>query len=857
MGKVGKILGVAALIALAVFTPYLAPIIGGFIGLTGFLATAVGSIILAAGILAIQMLMRPGSPSMDAGRVNVKIAEPERWLNAGIARQGGAVLYAEFDSAGNLWYLVVHSDSILVNALQYYLDDEPVTLSGNVVQEKEFRLKTNKDKDPADADGTGAGYVSIWTTTYTLADPTPPGLSAFKTANPLWTNDHKLVGTTYSVVKMGALKAEHRYKIYKWRGPLGLGEPAISIVGEWSLPYDPRTETYAFTRNPILIWAWFRTHRYGRNKSFDSINWDRVAEQANICDQIVTGISGSHVRYECGVGIVESKERHAAEQEIMLSCDGQLFFDDDGKCWMRAGYYTSATLSLSRNRDIVAMESVEATNGESETQGVIVRYTDPDSKYIAQPCAPWYNPLYYNEGEAAQFLVVTILTCQNHNQAMRLAKGIGMRSQPLHKIVPTVGLRGLRARQERIVNINYDNTFAGEYEIVTPVEVDESGLFCGWGSVPIDENRWTLLPGEEKAKGSVSSGPIADPLDPPTVTTVDYRNGRIEAVFTAPAREDVSYRFQYIAADDVASDEWLEMTVDMDALIAYSDALPPGIEYLVHYRSVTLGGRVSDWSDPPTELGYSLSAGGLLQQTIYNSYIFEVAQGVAVITIASDGTLTIDDHHRVYNDGHPSVAVDGDVIATGLAVADERAISYDDLGRLGGAVTYTLHEGDAEARSTLVNPGRHYVGYFVVPSSGSSSGGGGGIPGGGGFCVTTDTPILMANVDHDEPGMQKVAGDLKVGDWLWTQHEITLAYGAYQIEAISFIEQPVYSAPGLPRATAAHRFWRDGDWQRMDGLGEPDGTATVAKITVQDAHTYISAGVLSHNAKDSEPEEPI
>lgn len=856
MGAVGKIIGTVAMLAVAVAAPYLAPAIGQFLGFTGFLATAIGSIVLAAGVLAIQTLMRPSAPTLDAGRVNVRIAEPERWLNAGIARQGGAVLYAEFDSAGNLWYLVVHSDSILVNALQYYLDDEPVSLSGNTVTNKEFRLKSNKDKDPATVDGEGTGYVQIWTTTYSPSDPTPPAIAAFKAANPLWTNDHKLVGTTYSVVKMSALAVEHRYKIYKWRGPLGLGEPAVSIVGEWSLPYDPRTDTNAFTRNPVLIWAWFRTQRYGRNKSVDSINWDKVAEQADICDQMVTGISGSHVRYQCGFGAPESKERIAAEQEIMLSCDGQLVFDDDGKCWLRVGHYTAPTLSLNRNRDIVALESVEATNGESETQGVIVRYTDPDSKYIAQPSAPWYNPLYYVHGEAAQFLVVDILTCQDHNQAMRLAKGIGMRSQPLHKVVPTAGLRGLKARQERIVNLNYDNTFAGDYEIVTPVEVDEIGVFCGFGAVPVDEDRWTLLEGEEKAKGTSATGPSAPSIDAPVVTSVAYRNGRIEAAFDAPTRDDVFYRFQYIAEADLASDEWLEMTVDMGAQIAYSDALPPGIEYLVHYRTVTSGGRVSEWSDPPTELGYSLSAGGALQQAVYNSYILEVAQGVAVVTIASDGTLTIDDHTRRYNDGHVDVAVTGDVIATGLSIGDERAIAYDDINRVGGSVTYNLYDDDAEAHATLTNPGRHYVGYFVVPSSGSSGGGGGGVPGGGGFCVTTDTPILMANVNRDGRGMEKVAGDLKVGDWLWTQYDPdaspSLKWGAYQVEAISFANEPVYRADGLPRATAQHRFWIDGQWRTMETLGEPDGTATVAKITVRDAHTYISAGVLSHNVKPLE-----
>src|SRR5690606_12921784 len=99
------------------------------------------------------------------------------------------------------------------------------------VVQKDYRLQNNKNKDPATADGTGVGYIQIWTTSYSESNPTPPRISALDAAFPSkWTSDHRLVGTTFSVVKMGALPLEHRYKIYKGRGPLGLGEWAISLV---------------------------------------------------------------------------------------------------------------------------------------------------------------------------------------------------------------------------------------------------------------------------------------------------------------------------------------------------------------------------------------------------------------------------------------------------------------------------------------------------------------------------------------------------------------------------------------------------------------------------------------------------
>lgn len=73
--------------------------------------------------------------------------------------------------------------------------------------------------------------------------------------------------------------------------------------------------------------------------------------------------------------------------------------------------------------------------------------------------------------------------------------------------------------------------------------------------------------------------------------------------------------------------------------------------------------------------------------------------------------------------------------------------------------------------------------------------------------------------------------------------------GDYPVSAIAFAEEEVWKAAGYPRATPDHRFYIGGQWVTMREIGEPDGRAEVAKITVDQAHTYISAGVLSHNIK--------
>lgn len=612
MAVVRKIIGLVAIAALTYATLQTggwAAAVAGQLGITsGFLTSLIGGVIIAAGTFAVQTILMGGqrAPSMDAAAVNVKISDPPRWLHCGRARSGGGALFGEFDGQGRFWALFVNSDEILQAPYSYFLDDVPVTLDGSgYVYQKEFRLKTNKDKDPADADGQGRGYIRLWTTTYSETNPTPPRIPSIDAAFPSkWTSDHRLVGTTFTVICIDALEIENRYKIYRWRGPFGLGEPSISVLGDWANVYDPRDasqvlgnrSTYKPTRNAALVWAWFRTHPFGRNKAESSINWARIAEQANICDQTVTGIEGVQPRYEAGAAIVDSKRRADAEKEILLAMDGQIVFDEDGKSWVRAGHWYDPTLSFSRNRDIMAMASMEAQDGESETQGVIVKYMEPDANFTVQPSAAWINPLYYDPLTTPKFLTVEIQACQNHNQAMRLAKGIGMRSQPRHKIGPTVNLRGLQARHERIVTINYDNTFAGDYEIATNVELDGAGIFTGFGAVPIDPSRWVLLPGEEQPKPVVdgSEGTVTFPGI--VGASVYESDGAIRVDLPDLPRDDATYSAQYILTADITggeNDPWIPMPINVNT--AASGPVQSGVEYTVRYRYTVSSGSGSAW----------------------------------------------------------------------------------------------------------------------------------------------------------------------------------------------------------------------------------------------------------------------
>jgi hypothetical protein len=238
----------------------------------------------------------------------------------------------------------------------------------------------------------------------------------------------------------------------------------------------------------------------------------------------------------------------------------------------------------------------------------------------------------------------------------------------------------------------------------------------------------------------------------------------------------------------------------------------------------------------------------LIQQAVASSFPIGLA-----ITAAEDGTVTISSHTRRYSDGHADVAVTGATIASGLAAGDFRAIAYDDPDRLGGAVAYSLYADDIDARGSPDHPGRHYVGYAYIPTAGSPPSSGGGASPPGGNCVVLDTPLMLAD------GETKHAGDIVIGDRMWTRHEVTLAWGLYPVEAITVADSDdiwdaVIGGRTL-RATGDHLVYT-GTWTKMRDLGVAvPGTFAVAKITVTGAHTYVSNGILSHNIKQQQNAE--
>lgn len=610
---------VAAIAGLvSVFSPALATSIWSLTGFSSlgaltvgaqfgaFLTTGLGGLLVSIGVSALQYALssRPRAPTIDQGSVVVRIGTPSRSIAAGKSvKIGGAVVYAAYDEDDNLWWVTYHCDSELVGRTAYFFDGEQVSVDENGdVTDEQARVGQKES---------GAAIYRLWTTTHTPNNPIPPGIAELTEALPQWTADrHLLAGCTYTVCRMAALSPQDRASSASYRGPLGLGEPAVSILGEWSRVYDPRNPahdindeaTWTSTSNLELIHAWLRTHDFGYREPIDRIAWDRVAYWADVCDQPVTDRNGNVTPlYRGGLVIPDEKTRGEAQSEILAACDGQLLHDDEGRVYMMPGHYQAPTLTLSRNRSIFAVASTVADEKNEPLDGVIVSYIEPDHGY-QKANAIWLNPARDTTGRAPRYLTYEALACHDYNQAIRLGKAVGDRTVASPRVGLTTNIAALLLSEDRFFTMTHP-VLGGDYEVYKNIEVDQSGVVCSVAGVRANPDRWTLLEGEEPQKPPIEEITAIDP-DLPDVAnllivaeSVPGSGGaaaRFVATFDVPTPVSRIAQIQFKKPDDPS---WSNMVTISEDGRGYSDVVSDGQPYQFQSRTLTTSGRAGEWFD--------------------------------------------------------------------------------------------------------------------------------------------------------------------------------------------------------------------------------------------------------------------
>lgn len=313
------------------------------------------------------------------------------------------------------------------------------------------------------------------------------------------------------------------------------------------------------------------------------------------------------------------------------------------------------------------------------------------------------------------------------------------------------------------------------------------------------------------------------------------------------------------------------LTVDIpEASLNNRDVIVRGREIDGSTMGVTFTCRSETQGKHPFCLGKTGKAPPTPDLTVPPSYPVDptraayliVRQSVAYPVTSTATTIAIQAFDVTIDDGR-TLSFPAQTI-TGLTAASVYVVLWDLVASTFVAVNSPALSEVASNAFVVVRETTTQNADGTYPSTPTPPGGDGGGGYGGGGCPVPEARVLLANDDRTGPGETIAMGDLRADMAVWSAHETTGAWGAWEVERTWRFDSPLFVAGGLPITSPSHLWAVDPEspalgWERMDVRGCEVGRGDVIGVTVREAHTYVLVGedgrwLLSHNKRADAPE---
>lgn len=358
----GKVLKAVAIIAVAVAVAYFAPQISAALVSAGLstataaaITTAVVSTAIAAGMQA-GMSLLAGKPATGGTPSAFRQSISNSFIIYGKRRVGGLLIFFHPRGKRDRYFVIAVAGHRCKGVVRWWLNDEQVTVNG-------AGMVTS---------GKYAGNAWLWFyrgTDDQVAHPTFVAETSGK-----WTAAHRGRGTALIYAKF-----------YLNNDIVQAGMPNITaeVEGKDDI-LDPRTNVRGYTRNASLVfYDWMALPREigGFGCYDDEIDWDWVAAQANVSDELVATPAGAEHRYEFDSYVQTGAAPSEVRDTFVTSCAGRFTYSG-GKMLMRPGYYVPPSATL-KEEDLAGPITVPALlEGDQIGNQVTGTYIEPD-KYQA------------------------------------------------------------------------------------------------------------------------------------------------------------------------------------------------------------------------------------------------------------------------------------------------------------------------------------------------------------------------------------------------------------------------------------------------------------------------------------------
>ena len=349
--------------------------------------------------------------------------------------------------------------------------------------------------------------------------------------------------------------------------------------------YDPRTGLRGWTDNAALVIA-SQCERFGK-----VVDWDEVAEEADVADELVTNRSGAQQRRWTINGTFDSTESwETVRARCQVASDAWFYERVDGSVGFRLGHWIEPTVTLT-DRDLLSIRDAEGSAGPDTYGEFALSYVEPSYGYTEVASAPI---ILGGGGRDTQegYLV------NSNNQAARLNYRRGLVTRSRNSISVTTRLRGYELIGQRFVRVQSAVLGVdGVFEIQSlsrsadGASFEFEGTLCAEADFDFDA---ALQEPAKPARASVASDDVIDPLVGLSGTVVSQRGGAASILYEWP-EQDRSLRPEIQFRSVTAGIDWQSAILASGATSFAAVGLVDGETYEAQIRNRTSAGRASDW----------------------------------------------------------------------------------------------------------------------------------------------------------------------------------------------------------------------------------------------------------------------
>ena len=581
------------------------------IGLSKLVATVAAYAITAAATSFLSGVLTGNQRAKaDTTETDLKLPTPPRTHGMGRRRfYGASMLFdtAQNGTTGDVWAFLNCPAGPIQEVEYAYLNDDRITLSGNVVQQG--------------ADGRyGGSKVRVgWNRGLATETAFSEIVSLFPS---IWSGDHRGDEIFSGYLTKAPTKTEDFLKIY----PQG-DQVALSLVAKTYKCFDPRDgaqspsdpSTWLWTENAVLHLLWYfmviRGHNYATKIAPVVGMWIAAAD---ICDEPVSlKVGGTEPRYRGCVTWDATKLPGDIQSELLACFDGWTAEDADGCQRVYAGKLYTPTYTIGPDQ-IVSSSRQYHVEDEDRINELIVQYVSEAHDWNTVECTPWRDDAdisargkINSDGFAPQ--------TPSHSQNRRLAKRRMARQAAGRRGTILTNIDGRDVLEHRYIILNDVEAgatfYSGWAEIVGGERNnDTSGASFEWIAVDPNIDAWNPAT-EEGDPAPVGSRVALAALAAPVITDVDVSlddsgaSARARVMVEDIGREDTTWYLRWRVTTDAAWNEQTYTDAQEGAGVLLVSALLPVNDSIDIQVSYGIGdGRISPWSATET---VSTSTGNL------------------------------------------------------------------------------------------------------------------------------------------------------------------------------------------------------------------------------------------------------